>query len=100
MRLIDADALITSIREQKLLAREAAAQKIMRMIDNATVFIYPERRAEWLNFVGDYTTAECSECGELYEASDYEDEEHFNVFKKLYKYCPNCGAKMEANQDE
>lgn len=78
MRLIDADALTAGIKEQKLLAREAAAQRIMHMIDDATTFVFPERKTgEWLNFVGDFTTAECSECGGLYEPSDYGDEEHF-----------------------
>jgi len=94
MRLIDADALTRGIKEQKLLAREDAAQRILCMIDEATTFVFPERSAEWLNFAGDFSTAECSECGELYEPSDYRDEEHFNAFKQFYKYCPNCGAKM------
>lgn len=95
MRLIDADALMKSIKQQKLLAREPATQRIMQMIGNATTFVFPERSAEWLNFTGDFSTAECSECGELYEPSDYGDEEHFNAFKQFYKYCPNCGAKMD-----
>lgn len=50
---------------------------------------------EWLNFVGDYVTAECSVCGECYDPSDFNDKEHFDMFKQLYKYCPNCGAKMD-----
>lgn len=95
MRLIDADALKEGIKSQKLLAREPVVQRIINMIDNATTFIFPESHAgRWLNFTGDFATAECSECGELYEPSEYKDEEHFNAFKQFYKYCPNCGAKM------
>lgn len=54
---------------------------------------------EWLNFVGDYVTAECSVCGECYDPSDYNDKEHFDMFKQLYKYCPNCGAKMDGEKE-
>ena len=54
---------------------------------------------EWLNFVGDYVTAECSVCGECYDPSDYNDKEHFDMFKQLYKFCPNCGAKMDGEKE-
>ena len=54
---------------------------------------------EWLNFVGDYVTAECSVCGECYDTSDYNDKEHFDMVKQLNKYCPNCGAKMDGEKE-
>lgn len=57
--------------------------------------VEPVVHGEWLNFVGDYVTAECSVCGECYDPSDYNDKEHFDMFKQLCKYCPNCGAKMD-----
>lgn len=52
--------------------------------------------AEWLNFYGDYSTAECSNCGELFEVSDTEENLPvlFNAFKKYYKFCPSCGRAM------
>ena len=50
---------------------------------------------KWLNFINDFSTAECSKCGEIYEVSDYKDKEHFDLFCSCYKYCPNCGAKMD-----
>jgi hypothetical protein len=61
--------------------------------------VEPVVRGEWLNFVGDYVTAECSVCGECYDPSDYNDKEHFDMFKQLYKYCPNCGAKMDGEKE-
>ena len=57
------------------------------------------RHGKWLNFVGDYVTAECSICGELYDPSDYGDKEHFDMFKQLYRFCPTCGAKMDGGVD-
>lgn len=52
--------------------------------------------AEWLNFYGDYSTAECSNCGELCEVSPDEEpkKEIFDAFKKFYKFCPSCGKAM------
>lgn len=56
-------------------------------------------RGEWLNFVGDYVTAECSACGECYDPSDHNDKEHFDIFKQLYKFCPSCGARMDGEKE-
>lgn len=56
---------------------------------------------EWLNFVGDFSTAECNRCGEVYEVSPDEKpcENYFNAFKQFYKYCPSCGALMDGKDD-
>ena len=53
-------------------------------------------RGEWLNFYNDFSTAECSKCGELFEVSPDETpkEEFFKAFKKFYHFCPSCGAPM------
>lgn len=57
----------------------------------------PVRRGRWVDFANDYSTAECSKCGEIYEVSPEEKprEEFFRVFSQFYKFCPNCGAKMD-----
>ena len=103
MRLIDADALIEAIKGQKLLAREHSTQRIMQMIISSTTFVFPERHiGQWLNFAGDFRTAECDKCGELYDVIDHEEprKEYFDAFKQFYNYCPNCGAKMDGAAGE
>jgi hypothetical protein len=54
---------------------------------------------KWINFVGDFSTAECDKCGELYEVSPDGKpcEDYFNAFKQFYKHCPSCGALMDAD---
>ena len=59
--------------------------------------VAPVRHGKWLNFYGDFSTAECSLCAELYEVSPYEHprKEFFDAFKEFYNFCPSCGAKMD-----
>ena len=63
--------------------------------------VAPVVHGEWLNFTGDFSTAECNQCGELCEVSPDEKpcEDFFSAFKKFYKFCPNCGAKMDAKSE-
>ena len=55
------------------------------------------RHGRWLNFYGDFSTAECDICAEIYEVSPDESprKEFFDAFKEFYKFCQNCGAKMD-----
>jgi hypothetical protein len=41
----------------------------------------------------DILSARCSVCGESYP---YPEDTGFNDIIEMFKYCPNCGAKMEA----
>lgn len=88
-RLIDANALIKVFDPNTW-----QGEMMIRVIQSAPK-IEP-KRGEWINFVGDFSTAECSECGEVYEVSPDTDscENYFNAFKQFYNYCPNCGADM------
>ena len=64
--------------------------------------VAPVRHGEWLNFYGDFSTAECELCAELYEVSPDESpqKEYFDAFKEFYRYCPNCGAKMDGEGEK
>ena len=63
--------------------------------------VAPVRHGRWLNFYGDFSTAECDICAEIYEVSPDEPcrKEFFDAFKEFYKFCPNCGAKMDGGAD-
>ena len=93
-------ALRSVSREQEL---EAENKELKERIVNWRKYMAPTReqvekawRGEWLNFYNDFSTAECSKCGELFEVSPDETpkEEFFKAFKKFYHFCPSCGAPM------
>ena len=49
----------------------------------------PERKSGHWNWIG--FNIECSECGFM---------PNFDSTEPLYKFCPNCGAKMEGAEPE
>ena len=62
----------------------------------------PVKHGKWLNFYGHYTTAECDVCGECFEVT-FEGESNkmlFDAFRQSYRYCPNCGAKMDGGKSD
>lgn len=59
-------------------------------------------RGHWIN-IGDYDMAECSECGEVFDVADQYAEptkQDFKEFCKSYRYCPNCGCRMDLKEDD
>ena len=75
---------------------------VVRLVANQPAAdVAPVRRGEWLDLRGDYQTAKCSFCASQYEVTFCEESNGmlFDCFKRSYKYCPNCGAKMEVGND-
>lgn len=69
--------------------------------DEESADVAPVVHGKWLNFYGDFTCAECSKCGAIYDVVDVKpSREIFGEFEKEYKFCPNCGAKMDLEEDE
>ena len=87
MRLIDADALLKAIIEypygiRGMIESEIAIQK--------TVDVVPVRHGRWITHNGLSVTwrHECDQCG------------HLNWGGSKYPYCPNCGARMDADETD
>lgn len=74
---------------------------IKKMPKGIVADVAPVRHGQWLNFYGDFSTAECSLCSELYEVSpdEHPRKEFFDAFKEFYNFCPSCGAKMGGGAD-
>ena len=98
--LLAIDAILRADRKQKL---EAENMELKERIIHWQKYMAPTReqvekvwRGEWLNFYNDFSAAECSTCGELYEVSPDEEpkKEYFGAFKSFYHFCPNCGKAM------
>ena len=63
--------------------------------------VAPVVHGEWLNTDGDYTSAACSICKTEYEVATEEEAEKglWDAFMCSYRYCPNCGAKMDRRNE-
>lgn len=97
MRLIDADKIPwTDLSDGRGLCYVTFLEKVQRL---PTVKETPVRHGRWIyypeclkNEGASHDDAICSVCGEMFDQMD-NDVERFD-------YCPHCGAKMEAEQDE
>ena len=95
-RLIDADALIHRLLNTKIVAANLFqyANAVTNMIGDApTIEAEPVRHGYWENANGRPKTyiRKCSVCGK---------EAYFCGRGCSYKYCPNCGAKMDGELNE
>lgn len=94
MRLIDADALIDDIKNNLwdwktvdgITATTVLKQTISDIGNQPT--IEERKTGKWVGVTPMVDTLMCSECG-------------YNIIDKEFKtpYCPNCGAKMEGEED-
>lgn len=111
-RLIDANALLEVGRARKIIevignwqelpgcaksacVRLDTAHKKM-ILDAPTVDAVEVVHGEWTTIEDDYcglTSLQCSECNQEYW---FEDDPP----RKIYNYCPNCGAKMDGERKD
>lgn len=94
-RLIDADELLKENFTETFV--DPLDQPIFEWIieQTPTIEAEPVRHGRWKEISDDYeicaTEFECSNCKESFCTSELSDKE----FRKMMKYCPNCGAKMD-----
>ena len=58
--------------------------------------VVPVKHGHWISLDDYFEDAQCSECGDALVIGDCS----FNDFCECYKYCPNCGAKMDEKERE
>lgn len=70
---------------------------IIDTIENLPSVTPKQRTGHWVE-IGDepYDTWECDNCGFVIDGSGCVDPEEY---RDIYKYCPNCGAKMEGESE-
>lgn len=90
---IEKSSLLQSLKSSGI-ASDFAMYKISNF---PTADVAPVVHGEWLNIDGDYTFAACSICETAYEVATEEEAEKglWDAFMCSYRYCPNCGAKMD-----
>lgn len=99
MRLIDADELKSVFTEKSTEAvcgAELCKAIISRIDDTPTIDAVPVRRGKW--FIGTVPYFVCSECKNRTPLKW--DERRGYVLDYRSPYCPNCGARMDAERKE
>ena len=73
----------------------ADVMQALRQAEAQTGEVAPVVHAKWIPIDGG-AWAECSHCGEYYDSSgECDSMEGFRLFARFYRYCNNCGAKMD-----
>lgn len=90
-------AKLTVVEATKPSATMAYARRLLA--DMPTADVVPVVHGKWFCMVDDDSWAECSECGECYNACDNGGTPAFMLFCDLHKYCPNRGARMDGDDD-
>lgn len=89
------DALHVSGRPTKLFDYVIDVQRDIKALPPVT----PKPRTRHWVEIGDepYDTWECDNCGFVIDGSGCVDPEEY---RDIFKYCPNCGAKMEIGGED
>ena len=63
--------------------------------------VAPAGHAKWIDIYKNFETAECSNCHSQFEITFGSESNGalWDGFKSFYKYCPNCGAKMDLGDE-
>lgn len=95
MDLIDRQEAIKAIKEYRYTDRFFPSYAVSALKELPSADAEPVRHGRWIGISDGYADGypvydewECSECGVVFE-DEFEDVE------PRYKYCPNCGAKMD-----
>lgn len=59
--------------------------------------VEPVRHGEWTKSEDDWNSLTTITCSECHEEWCFETEEDVNLLN--YRYCPNCGARMDGGAD-
>lgn len=106
-RLIDADALLDAMRDEEF-QTFVPLDEIDSVIDKApTIDAEPVRHGRWIrNDLGETYCSECNnripfvECFDFYPDCCMDDDDmQWNEEIDKTNYCPNCGAKMDAKDN-
>jgi hypothetical protein len=103
MRLIDADKIVEQINEWldqtgAIPLNTSYHFELLGCIEDcSTIDAVPVVRGEWIaeQKGAEYCEFRCSACDGSVGQTDQFDETEVKQFSEWYKYCPNCGAKME-----
>ena len=88
MELISREAAIEALKRAEALTRAFGYHNVIDTIREQPT-IDPVKRGKWIGSDDFDEYYRCSECGK-----------GETQFGGLYHYCPNCGARMEGEEDE
>ena len=96
---------ITAPLDKKIQVRDAVLNTMMKIVSYIeaipTADVAPVRHGRWIETEqpcgwNEVMCAECSECGEDFVLGEYSMAD----LKSLFRYCPNCGAKMDGGVED
>lgn len=96
MRLIDADTLKEWFSNNFAEDDKIDNREIHEVIDIAPTV--EAKKGQWNPI--DVYTAQCSNCGKTHRTSGADLTRKAYVHKALYKFCPNCGARMQTSDND